>query len=184
VIVDANGTFAPGNPSGALSIGTDLNLDPAANLQFTLGIASSSATVAGNLALAGNLYVIAGPGFGPGTYTLFNYSGALNFSGITIAAAPGGYNYSISTNTPGVVQLIVSRPQFNHAGLASGQLIMSGSGGATNGTYYVLSSTNPALPLNLWSRIATNQFDASGNFNFSNTVNLLLPRQYYLLELP
>ncbi len=184
VIVDANGTLAPGNSTGALSIGADLNLNTAANLQFTLGVTSSSANVAGNLALAGNLSVIAGAGFGPGAYTLFNYSSALNFNGLSIASAPAGYNYALNTNTPGVVQLIVSRPQFNHTSLASGQLILSGSGGITNGTYYILGSTNLALPFNLWSPIATNQFDADGNFIFSNSINPLAPRQYYLLQLP
>jgi len=78
----------------------------------------------------------------------------------------------------------LSGPQFNHSSLASGQLIMSGSGGVTNGTYYVLDSTNPALPFNLWSPIATNQFDSSGNFIFSNAINSLAPRQYYILQLP
>jgi autotransporter-associated beta strand protein len=184
LIIDANSTLAPGNPSGALSIGADLNLDTAANLQFTLGASSSSANIAGNLALAGNLSLIAGPGFGPGIYTLFNYSGALNFSGLTIASAPAGDNYTISTNTPGVVQLIVSGLQFNHTSLTSGQLIFSGTGGITNGAYYVLGSTNLALPFNLWSPIATNHFDANGNFIFSNSLNPLAPREYYLLELP
>src|SRR6185369_2156003 len=70
VSIDTAGTFAPGNPTGTLSIGTDLNFDSAANLQFTLGSSSSSATVAGNLFLAGNLSISSGPGFGTGTYTL------------------------------------------------------------------------------------------------------------------
>jgi autotransporter-associated beta strand protein len=187
VVIDANGTFAPGNPFGALTIGADLNLDTAANLQFTLGASSSSANVAGNLALAGNLTVIAGPGFGTGTYTLFNYSGTLSVSSPTIATAPAGYNYTINTNTPGKVQLIVSTGsglQFNHTSLASGQLIFSGTGGITNGAYYILGSTNLSLPLNQWSPIATNHFDSNGNFIFSNTINPLAPRQYYQLELP
>jgi len=184
VIVDANGTFAPNNPSGILSIGGDLNLDTTANLQFTLGASSSSANVAGNLALAGNLSVTAGPGFAPGTYTLFNYSGALNLSGLTIASAPASYNYTISTSTAGKIQLIVSGLQFTHTTVTSGQLILSGSGGPTNGTYYILGSTNLALPLNQWPPIATNHFDATGNFLFTNALDSLTPHEYYLLELP
>ena len=184
VIVDANAAFAPGNPAGTLTIGTDLNIDPAANLEFTLGASSSSANVSGNLSLAGNLYLAAGPGFGPGAYTLFNYSGALNFSGLTIASAPAGYNYALSTNTLGKVQLIVSRPQFDVVNLTAGQLLMRGSGGVTNGTYYILASTNLALPTAAWTRIATNQFDSNGNFSFTNTINLLTPREYFLLQLP
>ena len=184
ISIDGGATFAPGNPTGTLSIGGDLNFDSAANLQFALGSSSSSATVAGNLSLAGNLDISSAPGFGSGTYTLFTYSGALNLSGFAIASAPAGYNYSISTNTPGQVNLIVTQPKFNVVASASGQLIMTGSGGSANGTYYILDSTNLNLPLNLWTRIATNQFDSSGNFNFTNAISATVPRQYYILQLP
>jgi autotransporter-associated beta strand protein len=185
VIVDANATFAPGNPSGALSIGMDLNCDAAAHLQFTLGASSSSATVAGNLALAGNLDISAAPGFGPGTYTLLNYSGALNLGTVAITSAPAGYSYTLSTSTAGKVQLIVTVLHFNSVSGTGGQLVTSGSGGTTNGTYYILSSTNAALPLISWTRIATNQFDSNGNFSFTNSIDPAgAPRQFYLLQLP
>jgi autotransporter-associated beta strand protein len=184
VAIDAGGSFAPGNPAGTLNIGTDLSLNTAATLQFTLGTTNSSANVAGNLFLAGNLNISANLGFGVGTYTLFTYSGALNFSGLSIALAPAGYNYSISTNTPGQVQLIIMRPQFNQVTVAGGQILMNGSGGAADGLYYILSSTNPALPLNLWTPIATNQFDSNSNFSFTNQIKLNVPRQFYLLRSP
>jgi fibronectin-binding autotransporter adhesin len=185
VIVDANATFAPGNPSGALSIGMDLNCDAAAHLQFTLGASSSSATVAGNLALAGNLDISAAPGFGPGTYTLLNYSGALNLGTVAITSAPAGYSYTLSTSTAGKVQLIVTVLHFNSVSGTGGQLVTGGSGGTTNGTYYILSSTNAALPLISWTRIATNQFDSNGNFSFTNSIDPAgAPRQFYLLQLP
>ncbi len=185
VIVDATATFAPGNPTGALAIGADLNLDTTANLQFTLGSSSSSANIAGNLSLAGNLYISAAPGFATGTYTLFNYSGAMNLGTVTIASAPPGYNYVLSTNTPGQVQLLVTRPQFTSTSLSGGQLITRGTGGTANGTYvHILASTNAALPLNFWTPIGTNQFDTTGNFIFTNSINPGAPRQFYLLQVP
>jgi autotransporter-associated beta strand protein len=184
VIIDANATFAPGNPSGVLSIGTDLSLDAAANLQFTLGTGSSSANITGNLSLAGNLTITAAPGFTAGTYTLLNYSGTLTLGTVAIASAPAGYNCALSTSTPGQIRLIVTRPHFNAVNLTAGQLISTGSGGTTNGTYYILGATNPGLPLNSWTRIATNQFDANGNFSFTNVINPGAPRQFYLIELP
>jgi hypothetical protein len=155
-----------------------------ANLQFTLGSGNSSATVAGNLALAGNLYIAAASGFGPGTYTLINYSGALNLGNVAIASAPAGYNYTLNTSTAGKVQLIVAGLKFNSVSNTGGQLVTSGSGGPTNGTYYVLGSTNAALSLNFWTRIATNQFDSNGNFSFTNSINPNAPRQFYLIQLP
>jgi len=41
-----------------------------------------------------------------------------------------------------------------------------------------------ALPLNQWTRIATNQFDLSGDFIFTNAVNAGLLQSYFRLQLP
>jgi hypothetical protein len=48
----------------------------------------------------------------------------------------------------------------------------------------VLVSTNIALPLNQWTRIATNQFDAGGNFTFTNGVDTNAGQQFYFLQVP
>jgi hypothetical protein len=60
---------------------------------------------------------------------------------------------------------------------------MGGSGGPAGGNYYVLGSTNIALPLILWTHIVTNQFDSSGNFNFTNAAGTNAPQEFYLLQL-
>jgi hypothetical protein len=49
---------------------------------------------------------------------------------------------------------------------------LNGSGGITNGTYYLLTSTNIVAPLANWTPLQTNQFDGSGNFNFTLPINL------------
>ena len=36
--------------------------------------------------------------------------------------------------------------------------------------YCVLASTNLALPASQWLSVATNSFDANGNFDFTNSV--------------
>ena len=48
-------------------------------------------------------------------------------------------------------------------------LTLSGSNGPVNGSYYVL---------------ATNPFDAGGNFSFTNSVDAAQPQKFYLLQLP
>ena len=179
----AGGTFAPGNPTGTLTIGADLNFD-AANLQFALGSGSASAAVAGNLSLAGSLSISNAPAFGAGTYTLFTYSGALTMGNLTVVSAPAGFDYIINTNKAGQINLTVTLPQFNAINTGTDGLVMSGSGGPADGNYCVLGSTNVALPLNLWTRIATNQFDSSGNFNFTNAASPDSPQEFYRLELP
>ncbi|MGA2279766.1 MAG: immunoglobulin domain-containing protein [Verrucomicrobiota bacterium] len=66
----------------------------------------------------------------------------------------------------------------------SGSFILSGTGGLSNGTYYVLASSNLLAPLTNWTYIATNQFDSEGNFIFTNTAQTNAPQEFYLLQLP
>jgi len=61
---------------------------------------------------------------------------------------------------------------------------MSGSDGVLSGSYYVLASTNVALPVVNWAPIATNAFDANGNFVFTNSIKASIAKQFYLLSLP
>jgi hypothetical protein len=57
-------------------------------------------------------------------------------------------------------------------------------GSGTNGTYYVLTSTNLAAPLTNWTRLLTNQFDGGVNFNLTNAMNTNSPQSFYLLQMP
>jgi hypothetical protein len=118
---------------------------------------------------------------------LFTYGGALSGSLPAIGVMPSGYSFSISTNTPGYVNLVVKiiKPNpavFGGTALAGGGLALSGSGGTSNGTYYVLTSTNLTQPLAQWQFIATNQFDTNGNFNVTNLVYTNAPQRFYLLQ--
>jgi len=50
------------------------------------------------------------------------------------------------------------------------------------GEYLVLASTNANLPLALWTAVASNRFDTSGNFIFTGPINL--SQQFYRLQVP
>jgi len=63
-------------------------------------------------------------------------------------------------------------------------LVFSGANGVPAATYYVLSSTNIALPAAQWTVTATNSFDANGNFNFTNTADPNAPQTFYRLRMP
>jgi hypothetical protein len=65
---------------------------------------------------------------------------------------------------------------------SGGNLVWHGTGGTPNWNYYILSSTNLALPLAQWSVSATNRFDAGGNFNCTNAASPNGPQQFYILE--
>jgi hypothetical protein len=140
------------------------------------------------LLLTGQLTVTNSGGFGVGTYTLFTYGGTLTFGQLVLASAPPGYNYSFDTNSPGIVKLVVASPippSFsNSVPVGDGGLVFSGGGGTPLADYYVLASTNVALPLADWTRIATNQFDSSGNFIITNAIGTNVPQNYYLLQIP
>ena len=166
-----------------LTLNSDLSLDDASVLQFQLGANSDQISVVGDLTLGGTLNISNAGGFGPGTYTLFNYAGALSVGTLTIGTTPASYTYTVDTSISGEVNLIVSLPQFGNISVTPNGLVMRGSGGTTNAVYYLLSSTNLALPLTNWTRLLTNQFDSNGNFNFTNAINTNTLQGFYRLQL-
>jgi len=68
--------------------------------------------------------------------------------------------------------------------LSGANLVLNGIDGQSGRTYYVLTSTNLALPLSQWTPVATNVLSANGNFTITitNTVTTGTPQQFYILE--
>jgi alpha-galactosidase len=104
-------------------------------------------------------------------------------------AALGGFTNSYTANIPahGVQMLKISgilAVRFGVASLGTGGMVVNGSGGTSNGTYCVFMTTNPALPASLWTVVATNEFDAKGNFRFTNPVTPGVPGNFFRLGLP
>jgi hypothetical protein len=83
----------------------------------------------------------------------------------------------------GIINLL-SPPFFGHADVKVGGLVFNGSGGIAGGTYYVITSTNLALPLNHWTIVTTNQFDSDGSFSFTNSPDAGAAGRYFSLLLP
>ena len=165
-------------------------------INFTVGTNNAVIAVNGNLNLNATLNVTNGDGFGPGVYTLFTYTGGLNAQPLLGTTPTGfaGYSYRLDTNTAGQVNLVVASapPAFENIQPADGSgggggnsaFIMSGTGGTANGTYYVLTSTNLALPLNQWSPLMTNHFGADGSFIFTNPASTNDLPQFFRLQVP
>jgi hypothetical protein len=177
--------------ASTLTISNALTLPSLTGVNFTLSTNTTEVVATGNLTLNSTLNIAAGAGFGAGTYTLFTYGGSLSGSP-ALGNTPAGYTgYTFTiTNPPGQVQLLVqsplppSPPSFGSISATSNGLVMSGSGGTTNGIFYVLVSTNIARPLSQWTPVATNLFDGSGHFIFTNAVAPNSPQAFYLLEIP
>ncbi|HEV2331238.1 MAG TPA: SBBP repeat-containing protein [Verrucomicrobiae bacterium] len=68
-------------------------------------------------------------------------------------------------------------------GLGNG-LVLSGTGGTTNGTYYVLTSSNLLTPTTNWTFISTQRFDSQGRFVFTNPVSTNDASQFFMLKQP
>ena len=180
-------TLAPGNSTGILTIGDGLVLGDGSILNFELGTVSDGVNITGDLTFGGTLNVTNMSGYGVGAYTLFTYGGQLSLGHLIFGAKPAGYNYFINTSTPGQVNLIVAPttpPSFVNLAVSGSNLVLSGNNGVPLGNYYVIGSTNLALPMTDWTRIATNQFDATGSFTFTNVPNPNSSQWFYRLQLP
>jgi autotransporter-associated beta strand protein len=185
-------TLAPGNNDlGALVFSNSLALNSGSktilNVSHDLQT-NNVVNVAGTFTFGGTLIVSNAddPLQGGDAFQIFsaaNFSG--NFSSLALPALTPGLYWDTSTiKVDGTIRVgIETPPVIGNIGISGGKLFLSGTGGVTNGTYYVLTSTNLAAPLTNWTRLLTNQFDTSGDFNFTNAVNTG-GGGFYLLQLP
>jgi PKD repeat protein len=127
--------------------------------------------------------------------TLFDETSvpALGWTNLHFVASATGTNTLLQfgfRNDPsyfGLDDISVSPASFGMAGvqLSGTNLVLNGTNGQSGGTYYVLTTTNIALPLTQWTRLATNILGTGGNFTITvtNTVNPAAPQQFYTLQL-
>jgi hypothetical protein len=81
------------------------------------------------------------------------------------------------------VRDLTSQPRFTGISVSGTTLNLTATGGANNGQFVLLGTTNLALPASQWTPILTNNFDASGNLNLStNVLNPAVTHQFYLLS--
>ncbi|EEF61857.1 beta strand repeat-containing protein [Pedosphaera parvula] len=149
----------------------------------------------GQLILSGSSITINNSGssaLGAGVYSLIQAApGAVISVGtpsvtVTGAGLAPGATASLSVNGSSV-NLVVSssgpKPSIGSVTISGGSLIFSGSNGSQGGTYTVLATTNVALPLSQWTRVATNSFSPTGNFNSTNVIGAN-PQRYFSIEIP
>jgi hypothetical protein len=109
VSVAAGGVFAPGDPTGVLTVNNNLTLNNSSVLNYAMGANSAETVVNGNLTLGGTLNISNAGGFTTGIYILFTYSGTLVNNGLTVGSTPNGsWTYTVDTSISGLVRLEVS----------------------------------------------------------------------------
>ncbi len=76
----------------------------------------------------------------------------------------------------------VPKPEITSLRAVGANLIFTGTNGTPGNTYYIVSSTNVVSPLNQWQPIASNVFDANGNFNLTNPSVSKLHQQFFRIR--
>ena len=193
VTLNNGAQLIPGVPLGTLTLGNNLTLSAGSKTLLRVQhspLTNSAVSLAGTLTAGGTLTITntGGSALAAGdSFTLLPAGGyAGNFSSITLPALAAGLSWNTNLLlTAGVISVSPPPPPVI-AGLtiSGGQLILSGTAGVTNGTCYVMTTTNLATPLTNWTRLATNQFDSNGNFNFTNALSGGLSQSFYLLQEP
>jgi hypothetical protein len=80
--------------------------------------------------------------------------------------------------------LLPSNPRITNYSVIGSDFILSGSGGAANGAYIVLTATNAAAPVSCWFPILTNYFGADGAFTVTNLINRNESQRYFRVQVP
>jgi hypothetical protein len=77
-------------------------------------------------------------------------------------------------------------PHIAGISLSGANLVINGVNGSSGLTYYVLTSTNLALPFSQWTPMGTNIWSTNGNFSLTvtNAVNPSDSQQFYLIQVP
>lgn len=193
--IESGAILAPGDPLGKLTFNSTLTLVAGCTNRFELNATTVTNDVVktiGAISYAGGLVVsnTTGTLAAGQTYKLFEatgYSGS--FSSISLPTLPSPNLYWTNRlTTDGTIAVVSSAPAtppaFTAATVIGSNLVMAGTNGQANAAYYVLRATNAGLPMSSWNRIATNNFNGSGNFTFSNTISPATPLQFYRLQLP
>ncbi len=192
--VNSGGALAPGNPLGTLAVSNNLTLAAGSTTYLIIQrspLTNDAVVVSGTLTEGGTLNVtnLGSAAFAAGdAFQAFN---AGNFSGSFTGYVLPPLNSGLVWNTN---QLAVSGtlsvaayvpPTIANLSATGGGLNIKGSGGIPFWTYYILASTNLTLPTVQWIRLATNQFNANGNFapTLTNAFGAPPPQVFYKLLL-
>ena len=166
-VINATALFTgtPTNGARPLTVTfTDQSTGSITNLLWNFGDGQTTNTTSG--AVLAHTYTIAG-----------NYPVTLIASGLGGASTNLKSGY-VKVNVPAAPNI----GGISLAGLTN--LLVTGTGGPTNGLYYywVRSATNLTLPLTNWSVVATNVFNADGSFSNWLPVTPATSQMFFRLE--
>jgi autotransporter-associated beta strand protein len=193
--IESGATLAPGDTIGKLTFNSTLSLAPGSTNRFELNATAATNDVVktfSSVTFSGTLVVsnVSGTPAAGRTFKLFEatgYSGSFSTVSLPTLADPN-LAWTNRLATDGTIAVFSTAPAnppvFSSVGTDGNNLIMSGSNGTANASYYLLTATNVALPMTNWSRLATNQFDVNGGFSLTNAIDPAKAQLFYRLRLP
>ena len=190
VTVQSGGALAPGASIGQLTVISSLTLEAGSTSHFEIGNSphtNDAVLWLDSVSFGGTLVVsnLSGTPVLGDSFQLFssaNYSG--QFAAYNLPALPLGLVWNTTNLTNNGTLTVAALPLIQTVTLSGTNLVISGTGGTTNGTYHVLAGTNITTPLSNWTAIATNTFNASGAFNITNGITPALRQRFFILKLP
>jgi autotransporter-associated beta strand protein len=193
VVVNSGATLSPGSSIGTLTV-SNLTLQAGSTTFVELNktaltcdqvVGLSNVTYGGSLVISN----LSGTLAANDAFKLFDslaYSGS--FTALSPTNPPGaGIRWNTNTlaldGTLRILSTTPSQPGISSVANAGGNLIIAGTNGSPWGSYAVLSTNNVAIPRTNWPVIATGVFDGSGNFNYTNAIQLSGQRFFLLRAL-
>ena len=200
----AGSTVLPGVTSTATNVGiltVSSNATLSGNALLKLNNTTNDVlSVGGALTYGGTLTltnISATPLAANKSFKLFNavggYSGAFS-SIVTQPPLATGLVWNTNNLTVnGIITVVTAilvptnSPTITHFSITNGNVVINGTNGQAGGTYYLLTSTNVAKPLNQWLPVSTNVVNtnaAANGFTFIGT-NVVAPnvaQQFYILS--
>jgi autotransporter-associated beta strand protein len=196
-----NGVGSTVSPGGSGALGT---LAVSGNVAFlgssamelskTAFVTNDLVTATGSITFGGilNVSVLTGtPALGD-SFQLFNaasFTGTFSTLNLPSLGTGLAWNWNpangtlsvISSTGPGTFTQPTGITGFS---LNGANVVINGTNGQSGDAYYLLQSTNVALPLSQWKVVATNVLGANGNYTFTGT-NVLTPgvqHQFFILS--
>jgi len=192
VSIQTGGTLAPGDSIATFNIIGSLTLAGTNEMQLSKSgstLTNDMITGISSLTLGGTLMLdISGDALAVGdSFQLYSATFIVPGSFADIEPAQPGAGLAWDTSelaSQGILKVAGTAsgaPAIGGVSVAGGNVMFTVTGGTAGATLYVLSSTNLAAPLANWTSVETNQFDANGNFSFTNAVDDQ-PQQFYIIQ--
>jgi Concanavalin A-like lectin/glucanases superfamily len=176
------------NSIGAISATNNIILNGTTIIKLDGSGTNDMIQAGGSIAYGGtlNLSNISGSSLVAGDFfQIFNATSYTGSFAITPSTPGAGLAWDLSQLDTGKISVIpsgASGPVVSSTKIINGNLVLTGSGGTTSGSYYVITTTNLATPLSNWTVLSTNQYDANGAFNVTNAINSGMPQQFYRIK--